>query len=490
LVAPLALVALSVAACASSPGVRSAAAVPRPDTTTDARPPETGVDVSLPPADGDDGVGDTLFPSLGNPGLDVIHYDLDLTSLASADRLDGVVTLDVRFTEPRAEFTLDAVDLEVDEVLVDGAAARFRIDGPELRVEPAAPLAKDQRATVRVTYSARTGSRMSPIGFDVGWSDTAAGSYVLNEPDGARYWLPCNDHPSDKATYRTTVHVPTGVTAVANGAPEGHTSTATGDTWVWSEDEPMATYLLQVLVGDYEVVVGSASDGLPLVSAVLRADAARLQQYLDITSLQLAFFEQRFGPFPLDRYGLAISDMPSGLAMETQGRSMFSRNDLPDAPAGYTEHLFLAHELAHQWFGDAVSPARWTDVWLNESFATYAEWMWLERAGLGTVQQAAADALAARGSGSTGRPTVREMFGTNVYEGGAVVLHALRLTVGDDAFFRILQQWVAENRGESRTTDQFISLAEQVSGRRLLAFFQTWLFAGQVPSTYPNAASV
>lgn len=494
-VAALTFATLVVAACASGPGVHSTGVVQHSaDTPPISGAPTTDVGAETPgdrPGDGTgDGVGDALFPSLGNPGLDVLQYDIDLTYLSALDRLDGVVTLDARFTEPRREFTLDAVDLDVSAVTVDGAAARFTLDGPELRVVPTVAFTAGQQVSVSVTYSAPTGSRMSPIGFDVGWTDTPGGSYVLNEPDGARYWLPCNDHPSDKATYRTTIHVPVGVTAVANGEPAGHRTSATGDTWVWVEDEPMATYLLQVLTGDYEVVTSTAADGLPLVSAVLRADAARLQQYLDITSLQLAFFEEAFGPFPLDRYGLAISDMPAGLAMETQGRSLFSRADLRDGPPDETGHLFLAHELAHQWFGDAVSPKRWTDVWLNESFATYAEWMWLEQAGFGSLQQAAADALAARGAGSTGKPSVGELFGTNVYEGGAVVLHALRLTVGDDAFFRILQQWVADNRGASRTTDEFIALAERVAGQRLSTFFFTWLFADVVPAAYPASGSV
>ena len=473
--------ALFVAACAASPGVESTGAVRTPVDTLPA-PESTTVPV---PASDADGVGDTLFPALGNPGIDVVHYDLDLAYDTAKDSVAGTVTIDLLATDDLASFTLDAVDLDVQSVSVDSVPAKFELDSPELRIVPPTPLASGEQSTVAVTYSAHTGGRPSPIGFEVGWSETAVGSYVLNEPDGARYWLPCNDHPSDKATYRIALHVPAGVTAIANGALAEHTTNPAGDTWVWAEDEPMATYLLQVITGDYEVVSSNATDGLPLVSAVLRSDRARLDQYLAITSQQLDAFTEWFGPYPLDRYGLAITDSPAGFAMETQGRSMFSRDDLPASTPGYIEHLFLAHELAHQWFGDAVSPGRWTDVWLNESFATYAEWLWLDKAGLGSLQTAADNALKSRGPGATGAPVVSQLFGPNVYEGGAVVLHALRLTIGDDAFFRTLQLWVSRNHGQSRTTSDFIALVSSESGRDLTSFFDTWLYASVVPTAYP-----
>jgi len=248
----------------------------------------------------------------------------------------------------------------------------------------------------------------------------------------------------------------------------------------------MATYLVQVLVGRYDLVKGTTPQGLPLLSAVLRDGVGDVQPYLDVTVQQIEFFEQWFGPYPLDRYGLAITDSESGLAMETQGRSLFSRDDLPGGPPRYFQHLLLAHELAHQWFGNAVTPAMWQDIWLNESFATYAEWMWLDHEGFATVADSAAQALAMRPLGSPAAPTADSLFGTNSYQGGAVTLHALRLTVGDDAFFALLREWVAANLDGTGTTKEFIGLAEQVSGWSLTTFFGDWLFADRPPAAFPS----
>jgi aminopeptidase N len=423
--------------------------------------------------------GDPLFPTLGNPGVDVLHYDVELT-VGPNMSLSGEVGLDIDFTEDRDTFSLDSSGPQVSKVTVDGAAATFDEQPDELVITPPQPVHAGDHADVEVTYSLTVTTTTGADGLPIGWFTTAGGSYVLNEPDGARSWLPSNDHPSDKATYHFTLHVPTGLTGVANGELVSHN----GDTWVWEEDRPMATYLIQVLTGDYEIVDGTGPHGLPLVSAVLRADRQRMQPLLDLTAQQIAFFEQYFGPYPLDRYGLAITDSFRGLAMETQERSQFSRDDLTGTGSS-GDQLLLSHELGHQWFGDAVTLGRWQDIWLNESFATFAEWMWFDHAGLQPIEAAAQQALVMRQGRSTADPTVGDLFGFNSYEGGAVVLYALRRTIGDDDFFRVLQTWVTDYHGMSCTSGGFVALAEQISGKDLTEFFDDWLYAVKVPNSFP-----
>jgi aminopeptidase N len=248
----------------------------------------------------------------------------------------------------------------------------------------------------------------------------------------------------------------------------------------------MASYMILLLTGDYELVDGVGPNGLPLLSVVLRDDRTRMQAYLDSIDDQIDYFDDFFGPYPFDRYGIAITDSIPGLAMETMERSMFSREDFSTGRLDGGQELYLSHELAHQWFGDAVSPARWIDVWLNESFATYGEWMWLDHLGMQPIDDAASAGLVARVPRSTARPSAGDLFGFNSYEGGAVILHALRKTIGDTLFFTLLRRWVAENSGTSRTTENFVALASEVAGQDLTQFFATWLYADVLPTSFPT----
>jgi aminopeptidase N len=491
-----------LAACSSTAGVRSGVAdtVASSVSSTSSNPTITAVstdsrtpgDASTPtstPAptapSSPSGVGDALFPDLGNPGIDVDHYDVALSYDAVARHLQGSVTLQLHFTEPLRQFTLDSEGPHVSAVTVDGVAAPFLAASPELVVSLPVPVTTPRAAVVVVSYELDPAPIPSPGGLTAGWYPTAGGSYVLNEPDGARSWLPSNDHPSDKATYRFEITVPTGVTAVANGGLVDHSSAGGKDTWVWEEAHPMTTYAISVLTGAYDLVDGVGPHGLPLLHAVLHSDRALMQPFLDVTAAQIAFFEQYFGPYPFDRYGVSITDSSGGDAMETQERSLFSRDDFTTGTLGAYQQLLLSHELSHQWFGDAVTPARWKDIWLNESFATYAQWMWLDHVGDGSIDDAARNALANRQPRSTGNPTADQLFDFDSYDGGAVVLHALRRTIGDDLFFALLRTWVQSNLGQVRTTEDFVALAEKVAGRDLTTFFASWLQATKVPTTFP-----
>jgi aminopeptidase N len=433
-----------------------------------------------------DGIGDTLFPSLGNPGIDVEHYSLTLRYDPARVEIAAVDHLEMAMTEDRETFTLDSAGPIVSAVSVDGVPADFTAESPELHITPATKLSRGQHVSVDVTYTLLPATVPSPAGGPVGWFSTPGGSYVLNEPEGTHTWMPCDDHPSDKATFRFELTVPTGVTAVANGALIDHTSNVSSDTWIWEEDRPMATYLIQLLTGDYELVDGVGPNGLPLLSAVLHSDRETMQPFLDVIDDQIDFFDDFFGPYPLDRYGIAITDSFPGLAMETMERPMFSRADFSAGRLDSGQQLFLSHELTHQWFGDAVSPARWNDIWLNESFATYGEWMWLDHVGLTSIADSASTGLNSHEPGSTANPSAEDMFQVNSYDGGAAILHALRKTIGDDLFFTLLRTWVADNSGQSRTTEDFVALANKVAGRDLTEFFATWLYADTLPAEYPG----
>ena len=253
-----------------------------------------------------------LFPALGNPGIDVEHYTLTLHYDQPRNEISATAHLDLVMTEDRDAFSLDSDGPDVSAVSVDGVPAEFVAAPPELLITPATPLDDGQHVDVDVTYTLSPEPVPSAAGDQVGWFPTPGGSYVLNEPEGARTWLPCDDHPSDKATFRFELTVPSGLTAVANGGLVDHTSTVSTDTWIWQEDREMATYMIQLLTGDYELVEGVGPNGLPLLSVVLHGDHERMQAYLDTIDDQIDFFDDFFGTYPLDRYGIAMTDSVPG----------------------------------------------------------------------------------------------------------------------------------------------------------------------------------
>ncbi|BAN02766.1 M1 family metallopeptidase [Ilumatobacter coccineus] len=472
----------------------TASAPPDTPATTDTAPTtDTAVPDPERTREPDLGVGDDLFPDLGSSDVDVQSYLVRLTVDPSRDEIDGIVTIEAEIADDIAVMPLDQIGLDVDQVAVDGDEAEFELTDTELLVELPPDVASV--VTVRIEYSFVPNGATSAVGLPSGWFVNAAtdDSYVLNEPDGARSWMPSNDHPSDKAKWTFEVTVPPGTTAAANGELIARTSVDGDDVWIWAEFEPMPTYLVQLIVGSYEVVVAdpvelASGREVPLTHVVPAGERTVFEAAFESIGPQMDFFEARFGPYPLERYGLAFVNDLSGLAMETQGRSMFGADDFaPEAPE-FLQELLLSHELAHQWFGNAVSPATWGDIWLNESLATYAQWLWLDEAGLQPLDDFAAEMLARRqvDGESTGDPSVSELFGFLRYDGGAPIVHALRLTMGDDPFFELLSDWVADNADTSRTTDDFIDLATEVHRSDLTAFFDAWLFAGDLPDEYPS----
>ncbi|WP_405104647.1 M1 family metallopeptidase [Micromonospora sp. NBC_01405] len=426
-------------------------------------------------------VGDPYVPGHGNGGYDVAAYRLRVRYDPADDRLTGHATVTATADAVLSRFNLDLAGLTVTAVRVNGAPAGHDRDGRELVVTPARGLARGARFAVDVEYTGVPTPVESELGVG-GFLATPDGAVALGQPDSAATWFPVNDHPSDKATYDVEVTVPDGLAALSNGTPVGRSSSGGWTTWRWAERAPMASYLCTLVIGDYRVTTGTHA-GKPMVTAVaagLPADgpaAASIARTGEIAD----FLADRFGPYPFDSYGgIALADGRISYALETQSRPVYGPGFFL---AGGPITEVVAHELAHQWFGDSVSLDRWGDIWLNEGFATYAEWLWTEHGGGRTAQRtfelrhAATDWT--RPSVNPGRA---DMFGAAVYQRGALAVHALRRTVGDEVFFRTLRTWTAERRGGNATTADFVTLAERVSGRRLGAFFDAWLVGGTAPA--------
>ena len=430
-------------------------------------------------------VGDPRLPELGSAHLDVHHYAVELEYDPGDRTLAGVVTIDGAVVAATDQLAFDLDGPAISSVTVGGTAVEATLEGPELLVALPSPAAAGDEfvVTVEVESVLEVGSWYGPT---AGLFATDDGVWGVNEPDGVSTWMPANDHPTDKATWSFDLTVPDGLTAVANGEFVGSEAGDGATTWRWRQSEPMASYLVLLLVGEYDLVDGGTTEsGVELFHVVVSDRAEALDPYLEPTRRQMEFFEEVFGPYPFDQYGLALADSEPGLAMETQGRSLFSVDDLDGTLVG-RQRSVLAHELAHQWFGNWVSPATWDDIWLNEGFATYAQWLWFDDQGWLDIDEQAA--TAAENAPTFGWPlsSPDEMFGYVSYVGGATALHALRLTVGDDAFFDGLRAWLAGHADGAGSTDDFQRTIEDVSGLDLGGFFDTWVHADRPPRSLPE----
>jgi len=305
----------------------------------------------------------------------------------------------------------------------------------------------------------------------------------------AHYIFPSNDHPSDKASFSFRIDVPEGTTAVASGVRAGEPRTANGRTvWSYAQLEPMATELAQVAVGAISVIERGRHNGTIVRDVVPTRMLADLEPKLGIELAHLDFMENLVGRYPFASYGTLAVDTSLGFALETQTLSLFEAQFFAEDPAFYAP--IMVHELAHQWFGDSVAPAVWSDVWLNEGHASWYEYtfqldpdsdFFLEQArqvyALGDQFRAFFGPV---GSPRSGDPL--DVFNPNVYIGGALTLLALRGVVGDPTFRAIERTWVQRYRGRSASTADFIALASEVSGQDLTAFLNDWIYGTTTPA--------
>ena len=444
------------------------------------------------------GVGDPYFPNHGNGGYQVEHYDLAVRYDPDTDRLRGHARITAAADVDLRRFNLDLVGLRVRQVEVDGERARWRRTAHELVVTPRHVLDVGREFTVDVRYRGKPEVFVSPEGdIDIlaGVIPTDDGALFVGQPEAAAAWYPVNDHPIDRATYTFRITVPKRVRTVANGLPGPRRIRKGWATQTWRADEPMASYLATIAIGKWKVRRYEL-DGLPAIDAVdadLRKVRAVRRSLADQGRI-LRFLEARFGEYPFETVGAIVDDEPDlWYALETQNRPVYPKEFFTFG--GYRSGTsVIVHELAHQWFGDLVAIEGWDDIWLNEGFATYAEWLWAAERGWGPRPQEASEAMwrsyPAKHRFWTvkiGDPGAERLFDPAVYERGAMTVQALRNQVGERVFYRILREWIDQQAYGNGDTAEFIQLAEQVSGRDLGDLFRRWLYTPKRP---PRSAVV
>jgi aminopeptidase N len=452
----------------------------------------TGTDVADASSDASESeipagsLGDPFVETLGNMGYDVGHYDLDLAWDPERGELDGIASITATATQALPGFHLDFSGLDVEAITVDGKAAEFSRDGLELIVVVDETIENGSEFVVEVAYSGTPDpdavpDSLTPI--PSGWQDRGSYVYVFGQPFSATTYHPGNDHPSDKASYTIDVTAPDDDVVAAVGELVDRSDNGDGTTtWSFEQPDPQATYLTTLVIGPFTVIdAGTTASGVPIRNVIHDDLVDTIAPVLADQAEMIDFFETIFGPYPFVNYGAAVVPDRVGAALETQTLSIFGEDIL--SLGGFSQRV-IAHEAAHQWVGNSVSLERWEDVWLNEGFASYAEALWLDH------HQPSFDFrswirditfLGPELARVIHPPAGGDLFSSAVYQRGALTLHALRLEVGDDAFFDIVREWIDRHAGGNATTADFESLVDELTGDDYGEFFDTWLRTQQLP---------
>lgn len=426
---------------------------------------------------------DPYLPDNGNFGYRVSRYELDVAYKVNSNRLTGAATITAVTLASLQTFTLDLADtMAVSKVTVNGRRpAHFGTSAGKLRIRLGSALPAGSAMSIAVRYGG-TPRPIRTVWGEVGFEELTNGALVSGQPNGSPTWFPCDDHPSSKASYRIQISTDSPYYAVAPGELVSRRVRAGQTVWTYEQPEPTSTYLATVQIGMYEL------RKLPKAQVQMQAVVPpRLRTKFDHDfgrqQAMMKLFAKLFGPYPFAAgYTVVVTDDPLEIPLEAQGVSVFGANHCDGARG--SERL-IAHELAHQWFGNSVTARRWRDIWLHEGFACYAEWLWSEHSGGRTADDLARQhhqrlKVAAQNL-LLSDPGPRDMFDDRVYKRGALTLHVLRKKIGDEKFFALLRDWTTRHRHGTVVTDDFTGLAANYANVSLRPLWQKWLYSTAVP---------
>ena len=426
---------------------------------------------------------DPYLPDNGNFGYRVSRYELDLEYKLAINRLTGTATITAVTLASLKTFTLDLSDaLSVTKVTVNGRRpAHFRIANRKLHITLGAALPAGAAMSIEVRYGGSPRPIRTHWG-EVGFEELSNGVLVAGQPNGAASWFPCDDHPSAKASYRIQISTDSPYRAIANGELVSRRVRAAQTVWTYEQPEPTSTYLVTLQIGMYGIQKLPKAP-VPMQAALPDRLRANFDHDFGRQPQMMKLFVKLFGPYPLaSGYTVVVTEDDLEIPLEAQGISIFGANHC-DGSRG-SERL-IAHELAHQWFGNSVTARRWRDIWLHEGFACYAEWLWSENSGGQSADQWARHyhqkLVSSPQNLLLADPGPLDMFDDRVYKRGAITLHVLRAIIGDDKFFALLRDWTNRYRHGTVVTDDFTGLAANYAEVSLRPLWNAWLFSTEVP---------
>ena len=429
-------------------------------------------------------VEDSVYPDVGDPGVDALAYDLDLAWTPDSSTLSAVETLVFRATRDATEFQLDLSEsLAVSSVTLDGADADHEHVGKDLVVDE--DVEADRRYTLRITYSGTPSPVAAPTTrsdfSNLGWTITGKGeTWTMQEPFGAYSWYAVNDQPSDKALYSFTIRAPAPFVGVANGTLLSREQEDGTTTTEWELASPAASYLVTVAIGEFELTRDTSASGVP-ITYWTPPGAKRGLRNLRATPGALDWLEEKLGPYPFDSLGIVLVQSRSGMETQTMitlGRTRYTTS----APV-------IVHELVHQWYGNLVTPTDWRYMWMNEGMAMYLQGVWQSEFEPENGQSldelmdywASFEPRLRAEAGPPGDYDPASFGDGNVYYGPALMWHELRGRIGEKTFWTIVRDWPAEHADTNATGEQFVAWLNEQTGQDLTSFYASWLEGEKSP---------
>ncbi|TAM59194.1 hypothetical protein EPN52_08895 [bacterium] len=429
--------------------------------------------------------------------VDVLHVDLELHPDLQRRRLDGICTTRVEAIAGTVDaVVLDAVDLQISGVRDEhGAALEFSQREQRLRVAFARPLARGERYEFSVAYAVEQPRRgLYFIAPETAYPERPLQAWTQSQDTDARHWFPCVDYPGERFTFSTTIVVPKGLFAYSNGRLISRLDEGEQSVFRYELEYPLSSYLTSLVVGEFAAHHDRCGE-VPVSWYVEPARAEDGERSFGKTAQMMDVFQRRIGvPYPFPLYGqIAVHDFTFG-GMENSSATTQTDRTLHDqrAHADFSSDPLVAHELAHQWFGDLLTCRDWSQAWLNESFATFFEAVFRE-ADLGWDEYlydvlGMVKSYVREDSERYRRPIVcnlyREpidLFDRHLYEKGGAVLHMLRGELGEEVFWRSINRYVSDNQWQSVETLDLVRAVEHASGRNLRWFTDQWIERGGHP---------
>jgi aminopeptidase N len=425
--------------------------------------------------------------------VDILHILLEIEVDPTERTVAGTATLRAVALAATRLVELDAVELQIDRVTANGAKAGFRHDGKKLRIELDQELAPGVELVLAIAYSGRPRRGLYFTAPDEGYPAKPTQAWTQGQDEDSRYWFPCFDSPHEKATSEMIVTVPAAMFALSNGTLLSDKTTGPKRVLHWRLDVAHSAYLITLAVGDFAMIESRWRD-VPVIYYCERGKEAACERTLARTPEMLELFSTKFGvPYPYPRYSqVFVADFIFG-GMENTSATTLTDTVLVDERASldYDIDSLVAHELAHQWFGDLVTCRDWGEGWLNEGFATYSEYLWREhhegRDAADLELEEWGDSYMGEDSGRYRRTIATKLydepidiFDAHLYEKGGRVLHMLRHLLGDEAFQRSLTHYLTKHRGGMVETRDLARAVEDSTGKVLDWFFSQWVidFAG------------